>query len=265
MPYTAGPRQTVVNWWGKSDSEAAFRTRGGHALYDEYSISYKINSHGYRCPEFTEVADIRMISIGCSYVFGHSLPQDALFHEMFAERLRSQTGKTLVNWNLSECGTGNDVVERVLHLAVPFLNPHIVLVLFPSVARREYLAQNEVEFRYRPNMSPSNVLEEALTQKIGGIVCQQDDELRFFRSYKSIEALLSDRCWIFGFFDSQWIETSHAFGHLAISRYIGNWRKLDKARDHCHPGPLTNALLYEQFWSTFTKLRAAACCRVSEL
>jgi hypothetical protein len=261
MPSSAVRHEAVVQWNGV-DSEETFRERGGHPLYDELSIEYRFNSHGYRCPEFTEVADIRMISIGCSYVMGTGLPQRALFHELFAERLRKETGKTVVNWNLGESGTGNDAVERVLQLSVPLLDPCIILVLFPSIARREYLSPEGVRVTYAPRYRPANdSVKTEFMDRIAGITCQQDDELRFFRSYKSIETLLADRCWMFGFYDTEWIETCHVFRHVAPDRYIGKWTRLDTARDHGHPGPLTNERLYEGFWNTFAALSASGCCR----
>jgi hypothetical protein len=260
MPVSGTPGPRVTKWWGH-DNEAALRQNGGHPLYDESSIEYRLNTNGYRCPEFKEGADIRMISIGCSAVFGLGLPETALFHERFAERLRIETGKTVVNWNLGETAAGNDVVERVLHLAVPLLDPHIVLVLFPEIARREYLSPHGLRIKYVPTYHPpDDVTARALMDSIGKMTFQQDDELRFFRSYKSIESLLAGRCWLFGMFDGRWIETCHIYKHIARDRYIGNWRKEDRARDHAHPGPLTNDLLYGQFWQTFVTLNGLPVC-----
>jgi hypothetical protein len=253
--------------WISLDTEAEYRRRGGHPLFNETSIEYRLNSYGYRCPEFTEVADIRMISVGCSYTFGEGLPQDALFHEKFAERLRRESGKTVMNWNMARCGWGNDAVERVLHLAVPVLAPHIVLVLFPEMVRREYLAPG-IEISFVPALgrhdSAVNAVlarqgrlghdRDALLENLAGISSQQDDELRFFRSYKSIEALLSNRFWLFGHTD-RWRESTHIFKHLAPERYAGYCSGLDLARDCQHPGPYSHAVLFERFWKAFESNR----------
>jgi hypothetical protein len=246
-----------------------FRSRGGHPVYDENSVEYRFNSHGYRCPEFSEAAEIRMISIGCGFTMGDGLPQDALFHERFAEQLRRKTGKTTVNWNLAESFTGNDVVERVLHVAVPILDPHIVLILFPDIEWREYVSPQGVRL---PNFTPAFVNPHPYVQEVADIfhasrqngpavrelvgklaatVCQPDDELRFFRSYKSIEALLSGRCWLFGFATCDGIESLHVFQHLELERFAGSCGILDFARDCVHPGPYTHELLFQKFWNAF--------------
>jgi hypothetical protein len=275
MPASGAPRDQTLAWYG-TDTEESYRKRGGHPTYDESSIEYKFNSHGYRCPEFTEVADIRMISIGCSFVAGMGLPQNALFHELFAEHLRRKTGKTVVNWNIAESGAGNDAVERVLHLAVPYLEPHIVLILFPGITRREYVTPKCIPVQYTPGILDHPAFKAILGEgsewlirllrpiygNLAGIASEQNDEMRFFRSYKSIEALLSDRCWLFGFADfTGSIEVRHVFKHVAMERYIGDWSMLDGARDDPpHPGPATHELLFRGFWNAFESIGGLASC-----
>jgi hypothetical protein len=209
-----------------------------------------------------------MVSVGCSITWGEGMPQHALFHEKFAERLRRETGKTVINWNLAECGAGCDLVERVLHIAVPILDPHIVLVLFPEVARREHLSPDGNYHPYVPRhlldhprlkwvaddilklAGQHNQAIKAIWDALGGIASEQDDELRFFRSYKSIEALLSNRCWLMGFTATE-IECFHVFRHVDSDLYIGYCRQLDWARDDIHPGPATHDALFRGFWNTF--------------
>jgi hypothetical protein len=272
MPRTRIPGNVTTRWLA-TDSEDAYRKHGGHPIYDETSIEYKFNGHGYRCPEFTEVADIRMISVGCSHTMGVGLPQEALFHERFAERLRRETRRTVVNWNLGEPGAGTDAVERVLHMAVRILDPHIVLVLFPEVDRREYISPRGIHIPFFPNFAladpaiqatiaelvpiyrPGTGGSNTTLDNLAGITCEQDDELRFFRSYKSIEALLSDRCWLFGIWANDWVERHHVFKHVDMERYIGGWRPVDLARDHDHPGPATHELLFQSYWDAFELVR----------
>ncbi len=181
----------------------------------------------------------------------------------------------MVNWNIAESGTGNEVVERVLHLAVPYLEPHIVLVLFPGIARREYVSPIGWRVLYTPAMLDHPATKAALRKEskqvirisrrmfenLAGIASEQDDEMRFFRSYKSIEALLSDRCWLFGSADLcgyAAMEGRHLFKHVAMERYIGDWFPLDGARDDTpHPGPATHEMLFRGFWNAFESIRGS--------
>ena len=122
--------------WLYGDSEVEYRRQGGHPVYGEHDIIYRFNSFGYRCPEFDVEADVRIVAVGCSYVLGLSLPRHVLFHERFADRLRGQGKRSVVVWNLGMAGASNDYICRTLYLAVPLLDPHVVLINFTHAARR---------------------------------------------------------------------------------------------------------------------------------
>jgi hypothetical protein len=271
MPKTGIQVGAVLQWWGAFDTPEQLRIHGGHPLYDESSIEYRFNSYGYRCPEFDVTADIRMVTIGCSYTAGEGLPQNALFHERFAARLAEDTGKSVVNWNLARGGYGIDIVERVLHLGVPLLDPHIVLVLFPEVGRREYLSPEGLHVTFAPSMvgsyaparefvdknifsRPDGALMKLIAHTLADLESQQDNELRFFRTYKSIEALLHGRCWLFGFVND-WIEDSYVARHLDAARNVGVFPDLDLARDFSHPGPYSQQVFCDEFWKAFERVR----------
>src|SRR5207248_8943651 len=84
-PGTSSLAGQEVNWLF-GDSAERYRRGGGHPIYGENDVIYRFNSMGYRCPEFNVHADIRVVAIGCSHVFGIGLPQRTIFHEVFAER-----------------------------------------------------------------------------------------------------------------------------------------------------------------------------------
>jgi hypothetical protein len=96
VPRSGGPEKREEKWSGQDNLEY-YRKRGGHPLCGVDDIRYRYNARGYRCPEFDEEAEVRIISIGCSWVFGAGLPQEAIFHEHFARRLRLELGATVVN------------------------------------------------------------------------------------------------------------------------------------------------------------------------
>ena len=256
VPRSGAPENCVEQWFGV-DNLADYRKRGGHPLYGENDIDYRYNSRGYRCPEFDTEAQLRVVSIGCSVTFGVGLPQDAIFHELFAERLRRELGCTVVNWNLGTNGQSNDSIARVLQLATSELNPHLVLILFTFFARREYVAANDRRFPigpwgYPPSyQSADSVLREVFTH-FAGLSSTFDDELNFFRNYKSVGRLLADRLWLFSLVDDPRKLTVVA-GHLDGAHQAAGLRSLDKARDHLHPGPRTHDLLYQGFWAKFVE------------
>jgi hypothetical protein len=258
LPVTSLPlaenRTTPDFRWSPPDTEEAFRKNGGHAVYDGSSITYRLNRHRYRCQEFDDKALVRMVSIGCSYTFGTGLPQEALYHELFADRLRSELKLSVVNWNLGSAAASNNYIARLLHLALPILQPDLVLIFFTHFARREYIAANGQSIMYLPNPLDSdfllpNPIARNVHSHMSALISKYDDRLSFFRDYKSIESLLAGRLWAFSFRLPE--EASEVAGHLDMRHRIRDFKWFDFARDHSHLGPKTHRAIYECFWEWF--------------
>ncbi len=212
-------------------------------------ITYSFNNLGYRSVPFDTRADIRIVAIGCSYVMGIGLPQSHLFHELFAEKLRSETGKTVAVLNLGAVGRSNDYIARLLHLATPILKPGIVLINFTHPVRREYVSvQNEL-LTYVPSFRPSNRVLRDIYEHFAGLTSPLDDDLNLFRNYKSVEALLGDSAWLFSSINATDFVRIRA--HISLSRYVGAMPQLDKGRDGSHPGPESHKALMERYWERF--------------
>ena len=243
--------------WCCGDSEESFRRRGGHG-YSETDIVYEFNRLGYRCPEFDSAADLRILAIGCSYVFGLGLPREQVFHELFAERLRVETSRSVVLWNLGKPAASNDYICRMAYLAVPYLDPHIVLVNFTHLGRREYLSVQNKLFEYYANWNYGG-------DPVAGEICGHfdalsspcDDALNFFRNYKALESLLAGRMWLFSRIHSEDLLPPLA-DHLDGTRFAGTLNFLDRARDGFHPGSDGHRQLYEAYWKRFIDLYGPA-------
>jgi hypothetical protein len=248
LPASGKPASCDEYWCGL-DNLDEYRKCGGHPLYSERDIVYRYNSLGYRCPEFDQQADIRIVSVGCSHTVGVGLPQTAVFHERFAERLRRESGKTVVNWNLGLSGTSCDYVARMLHLAVPRLNPDIVLILFPQLSRREYVSIQGRRMSYNPNYVATDAVTREICSHFAALSSVYDDRLNFYRNYKSIESLLTDHCWFFSLTNGD--DATGIIDYVDPARYIEASRRIDRARDRSHPGPETNQAIYDAFWTRF--------------
>jgi hypothetical protein len=246
------PGQTV-SWLGGADNEEDFVRQGGHPLYGRDDITYQFNSHGYRCAEFDTEADIRLISIGCSHTLGQALPQAELFHERFAQRLRSETGKSVVNWNLSQVGSSNDYVTRVLYLTVPKLNPHMVLINFTYSSRREYMTAHNEQVGYIPLWPPHSPTLKEVYQHFEALSSRYDNQLNMFRNYKSVENLLHNHLWLYSLVSPN--NMMGLDGHMDLSRYVGSLEIVDHGRDGTHPGPRSNELLFDCYWRRFVELQ----------
>jgi hypothetical protein len=243
--------------WLFGDSSERYRRHGGHPIYGENDVVYCFNSLGYRCPEFDVDADIRIVAIGCSHVLGLGLPRDAIFHEVFAERLRRTSGKSVVLWNLGRCGASNDYISRLLYLAVPQLDPHIVLINFTHMARREYVSVQNHPVTYNPRFAPTDAVTSDIFRHFAGLSSEFDDQLNFFKNYKAVEHLLSGRLWLYSRrvgkeFDAMAAEVMAA--HMDLRRFAGRLPLVDRGRDGGHPGPKSHRQLADLYWAKFVEL-----------
>jgi hypothetical protein len=230
--------------------------RNPHQRYGKDSITYEFNKQGFRCGEFDEEADVRVIVIGCSVAFGSGLPRQDTFGEQFAERLRAWSGLRVNVWNLSMCGESNDYIFRVLSQIKPLLQPaDIVLVLFTYLCRREYMAVDgtRVPFiggRVQPNIPVPEMVFDCLS----GLSSDHDNHLNFYRNFVGVRELLRDTRWLFSMCDT--LPRVRALVQ-ADPHYVGPIEWKDKARDHGHPGYLTHRTLCDKFWADFLEMKVA--------
>lgn len=244
------PADERVEWLDAAgDGRENYVRRGGHPVFGEHDITYSFNSLGYRSVAFDTAADIRILTIGCSYAMGVGLPQKDLFQEVFAERLRLRTGKSVAVLNLSAPGGSNDYVARLLHLAVPVLNPEIILVSFTHPGRREYVSVQDELLTYVPAYRPGDRVARNIYKHFASLTSPLDDDLNLFRNYKSVEALLGERAWLFSIINA--VDFERIGAHIARARYVGAMPQLDRARDGCHPGPESHRTLAERYWERF--------------
>jgi hypothetical protein len=257
IPNGPGPSGQTARWFG-ADSQENLKKLAGTGAHGQQDVMYEFNRQGYRCPEFNTAANTRIVSIGESSAFGVGLAQSDLFHERFAERLRQTSGKSVVNWNLAGPDKSADYVARMLHLAVPILQPDIVLVLFPPLDRRECMTADGRIVDFVPEMK----LDPRTTHPVVAEICERltdlasplDDQLDFFRNYRSVAMLLRKRIWVYGFV-SEPPQDCPVAAHLDLSRYACEIPSLDVGRDGMHPGPESHGRLSEQFWERFEQIR----------
>lgn len=247
LPPTNFPPNTELDYFYLHEHEKHLK----HHEKDDFK--YCFNSYGYRCPEFDKHADIRIVAIGCSYVMGIGLPESALFHYRFARQLESYRNQSAVVWNLGSPSASNDYISRLLYLAIPYLDPHIVLVNFTHGGRREYLSVQKKIVPYNPWLHGANKTIAEICNHFSALNSHHDDVLNFFKNYKAVESSLQDRCWLFSTIDPQVLE--EVKNHIDIKRYAGNLPIIDKALDQLHPGPKSQEILFKNYWDRFIELQ----------
>jgi len=101
---------------------------------------YRLNSHGYRCPEWIPMPDGKknVAVLGCSHTFG----QGNKDNEHWVHFLSQHNKDRLRYWNLGQPGASADKVVRILYGCEKIINPNIVIVCWPVWSRRERLGQH---------------------------------------------------------------------------------------------------------------------------
>lgn len=224
--------------WMDPDSEANYRYRP-HPEYSAESISYRFNSYGYRCGEFSERREINVVSIGCSYTFGLGLPVHETFPELICGEISKRFDRSVSNWNLGLPGHSNDFISRTLLAALPELRPDFVLIMFTEFSRREYITADERRINVFPHMrgKPATRMDRAVLKYHRKLWTSGQDQENFYKNYQ-LAALLLDGAGIDWMFTMTGLEeVGPMLPLLDRGRFLGcSLEKVDLARDHLHPG-----------------------------
>ena len=95
------------------------------------AITYKFNSHGFRCDEFDSQDCI--VCLGCSYTIGIGLPLAATWPQLIANHL------LIPSYTLAWGGNSADTCFRMAEYWIPQLKPKAVFMLTPPPDRFELI------------------------------------------------------------------------------------------------------------------------------
>ena len=96
------------------------------------AITYKINSHGFRCDELTANTDC-IVALGCSFTLGTGLPIEVTWPALVGKELGIKV------YNLAWGGNSADTCFRLAEYWLPRLKPKAVFMLSPPESRFELL------------------------------------------------------------------------------------------------------------------------------
>jgi hypothetical protein len=187
-------------------------------------FTYKFNSHGFRCEEFTE--DPSILFLGCSCTDGTGLPVENIWASIIAQSLG------LKSFNLGQGGGSNDTAFRLGYHWIPKLQPKIVILLTPEEARFETVTPNQI-YATHPSQFPKNKYNEIESY---ALQWWSDDTNSYLNKMKNISALEL---------------ICHKLNIKFIVRSVRNTMyhhtiyQRDFARDLGHPGVETNKKLAE--------------------
>jgi len=103
---------------------------------------YRLNSHGYRCPEWHPMPDGKknVAVLGCSHTYGQGLAED----EHWVHFLSQHNTTRLRYWNLAQPGSSGDRIVRTLYGCEKIIDPKIIIVCWPDWSRRERLSKDAI-------------------------------------------------------------------------------------------------------------------------
>jgi hypothetical protein len=100
------------------------------------TFTYKFNSHGFRCEEFTK--DPGVMFLGCSHTCGIGIPIENTWAYLVSQQLN------LKMINLGIGGSGSDTAFRLANHYISQLKPKIVIYLQSHQARFSLVTKNKV-------------------------------------------------------------------------------------------------------------------------
>ena len=215
--------------WYTTDNESNYQNnlklKYDELQYHEWidsSFIYKFNSHGFRCPEFTNNNTIMFL--GCSFTMGVGLPEDKSFPYMVSQQLNLNYA------NLGVAGSSADTAFRLSQIYLSKLQPKIVVstLLFPE--RLELLSYDSA-YSFTPNTKSKTATLKNYHAEYYKTWLQQKEnaEINFIKNQLAITQSCNE----------------YNVKHIILTMedckdflFVG--QKYSKARDLKHPGFLTH-------------------------
>jgi hypothetical protein len=179
-----------------------------------------------------------------------------------------------MNWNLSLPGGSADYIARTLILALPILQPDLVLFTFPpGMSRREYIDDRGLLFECMPThlvgWTDRKTWEgKAILKAHKELLSAYNNSLNLFKNYKVCESLCEQYgvSWLFSTFDIKVFEPMKHLIHadklvgpglgVLHDRYRDN-PEIGFARDWVHPGTQPQKEHADCFFAQFQQVYAS--------
>ena len=141
--YNLSPRKNSIHKWAPIDAEESYSARqpDGSPNYSTVDIEYSYNSDGFRCDEFSNMSDLPITFVGCSFTEGIGLPLNHCWPKFLIDIIKQQPGyenKSIPYHSVALSGSGVDTAANVLPAVAAKTNPKYIVGFFNSMYRRDY-------------------------------------------------------------------------------------------------------------------------------
>jgi hypothetical protein len=111
------------------------------------TYTYKFNSEGFRCDDFSETSEFPIVFLGCSHTCGVGLELENTWPYILVDKIKNHTGKKIPLWCLATAGSSID--KQALLLEKYIFGPKMIFFLIPNIHRR-LIALNDEIVEYLP-------------------------------------------------------------------------------------------------------------------
>jgi len=148
-------RKNKTETWSNSDSSRNYSPENSEGKnYSVDDVSYRYNSHGFRCDEFTDSADVPVLFLGCSFTEGIGLPLQHCWPYFILDRighLPENIGKDIPFFSLALGGSGTDTEADALIQNIDLIKPKYIIYLLSSYYRRQFCLESTFLTPWLPN------------------------------------------------------------------------------------------------------------------
>jgi hypothetical protein len=129
-------RSQVLKWY-PPDSEEYYKIKG-NKLYGPDDITYDLNRYGFRSLDFDPESKAKKIMfLGCSCAAGIGLPYEEVWTTVLTKMLSEHFGTHIEQHNYALPSFGSDTVAMNAHQILPIIKPHLLIVHYPDISRRD--------------------------------------------------------------------------------------------------------------------------------
>jgi len=169
------------------------------------NFTYKFNSQGFRCDEFTNSPSI--VFLGCSITVGIGIPVETTWASLVSNQLN------LSCYNLGIGGSSNNTAFRLAHIWLKKIKPKVVVFCQTYPERLEVFNENGII---------SNIASDCGEFYNHWLSNENNSALNQIKNRLAIQQLCNS-------FDIKFVHTS-----------VHNFEFIDQARDLAHPGITSN-------------------------